>query len=147
VKDEVKAKWVAALRSGKYDQTKGYLRRTKPSKMSGDAPGFCCLGVLCDIAVKEGVIPEPEFDGGSVAIYGVRDEDTYRGSSEVSLPDAVVQWAGLDEGDPQLPATIDPDRLDQIDDFGDPVMVALSDLNDDWDYDFNKIADGIEAHL
>lgn len=33
--------WVAALRSGKYRQTKGYLR---------DQTGFCCLGVGCDLA-------------------------------------------------------------------------------------------------
>lgn len=37
---EKKAAWVAALRSGKYPQTKAALRT---------AAGFCCLGVLCDI--------------------------------------------------------------------------------------------------
>lgn len=37
---EMKAKWVEALRSGKYTQGKGSLH-----------PGncFCCLGVLCDL--------------------------------------------------------------------------------------------------
>ena len=33
-------KWVAALRSGKYEQAKGWLRE-------GDK--FCCLGVACDL--------------------------------------------------------------------------------------------------
>lgn len=33
--------WVAALRSGKYQQAQGALR-------AGD--GFCCLGVACDIS-------------------------------------------------------------------------------------------------
>jgi hypothetical protein len=33
----IKEKWVAALRSGEYKQTKGYLRNKK---------GYCCLGVL-----------------------------------------------------------------------------------------------------
>lgn len=37
---EVKEKWVAALRSDKYEQTKGYLH---------EDVGYCCLGVLCDI--------------------------------------------------------------------------------------------------
>jgi hypothetical protein len=37
---EIKAKWVEALRSGKYEQGQNRLRR-------GDA--FCCLGVLCDV--------------------------------------------------------------------------------------------------
>jgi hypothetical protein len=37
---EVKARWVAALRSGEYKQAKNSLRKQ-------DA--FCCLGVLCDL--------------------------------------------------------------------------------------------------
>lgn len=37
---EVKQKWVEALRSGKYKQGQGYLRK-------GD--NYCCLGVLCDL--------------------------------------------------------------------------------------------------
>lgn len=40
---ELKAKWVEALRSGKYTQTDAFLRR-------GDE--YCCLGVLCDISGK-----------------------------------------------------------------------------------------------
>ena len=39
---KIKKEWVAALRSGKYKQTQGYL--------CADG-GFCCLGVLCDIAI------------------------------------------------------------------------------------------------
>jgi hypothetical protein len=42
---ELKEKWVAALRSGEYAQTKGVLR---------DKEGFCCLGVLCDVAQPDG---------------------------------------------------------------------------------------------
>lgn len=37
---ELKAKWLEALRSGKYDQGTGQLR-------NGNC--FCCLGVLCDV--------------------------------------------------------------------------------------------------
>lgn len=33
-------KWVAALRSGKYEQTREVLH---------DNQGFCCLGVICDV--------------------------------------------------------------------------------------------------
>lgn len=42
---EIKAKWIAALRSGKYSQTKCTLR---------DPAGFCCLGVLCDLMQPTG---------------------------------------------------------------------------------------------
>ena len=45
---EIKARWVAALRSGKYKQTKGFLRCDE---------SFCCLGVLCDVV-------EPEYWNG-----------------------------------------------------------------------------------
>jgi len=38
----LKAKWLEALRSGKYKQGQGRLR--------SDDDKFCCLGVLCDIS-------------------------------------------------------------------------------------------------
>ncbi len=44
MKNELKQKWLEALRSGKYAQGVGFLR-------SGD--NFCCLGVLCDISGKQ----------------------------------------------------------------------------------------------
>ena len=40
---EFKAKWLEALRSGRYLQTREKLR---------DKSGFCCLGVACDISGK-----------------------------------------------------------------------------------------------
>lgn len=47
MKKEIADKWVAALRSGNYKQTTGMLNRNNES--------FCCLGVLCEIAIKDGV--------------------------------------------------------------------------------------------
>lgn len=44
---EIKAKWVAALRGGKYKQGEGCLN-------DGNG-GFCCLGVLCDVQGVEWV--------------------------------------------------------------------------------------------
>ena len=40
MKKNIADKWVAALRSGKYKQTKHSLK---------DEHGYCCLGVLCEI--------------------------------------------------------------------------------------------------
>jgi len=74
MKKRVKRKWVAALKSGKYKQGKRRLR---------DRKKHCCLGVLCEIAVAEGVIPK------------------YKGS-EIFLPLEVQVWAGLDQPDPLL---------------------------------------------
>lgn len=36
----LKTKWIEALRSGKYRQTREILK---------DGKGYCCLGVLCDV--------------------------------------------------------------------------------------------------
>lgn len=42
---EVYKLWIAALRSGKYKQGKGSLK---------EGNKYCCLGVLCDLAIKDG---------------------------------------------------------------------------------------------
>jgi len=54
---EIKKKWVAALRSGKYEQKGGRLKCEN---------GFCCLGVLTDLHQKEigkewGIIQGQEY--------------------------------------------------------------------------------------
>lgn len=40
---EIKKAWIEALRSGKYEQGKGYLKKDG---------AYCCLGVLCEINNK-----------------------------------------------------------------------------------------------
>ncbi len=47
---KLKAKWIEALRSGKYKQTQEYLERLDDD---GKVVGNCCLGVLCRIAKLE----------------------------------------------------------------------------------------------
>lgn len=44
MKAELKAKWIAALRSGEYKQGMGGLRRY----VYGDVV-YCCLGVVCEV--------------------------------------------------------------------------------------------------
>lgn len=89
---EVRAQWCAALRSGAYQQTTGVLHRTQAN---GDRPaGFCCLGVLCELAVKAGVITKQDDDQGCGYIM--------YGDSDTMLPEAVQDWAGLAEYDPEV---------------------------------------------
>jgi hypothetical protein len=66
MKSALKSKWVAALRSGKYKQTKQTLKR---EEADGSA-SFCCLGVLCEIspAVRERVTSS-EILGASALAY------------------------------------------------------------------------------
>lgn len=58
---EIKAKWVAALRSGEYQQGDRQLR---------DGDRYCCLGVLCEVA-DLGITPEGKLPlkGGSYRIF------------------------------------------------------------------------------
>lgn len=44
--EQVMKLWIKSLRSGKYKQTRNLLK--------GESGGFCCLGVLCDLAAKDG---------------------------------------------------------------------------------------------
>lgn len=45
MKQELKTKWITALRSGKYRKSTRVLKRY----FKTTAPGHCCLGVLCEI--------------------------------------------------------------------------------------------------
>jgi len=83
---EVKVKWVAGLRSGEYKQGKDALKK-------GDL--FCCLGVLCDIYMKETgngewIQVKPKLEG---LRYKFIDNEE---SSSVFLINSIKYWAGLD---------------------------------------------------
>src|SRR5580692_6183029 len=78
-KQKVQRKWVRALRSGKYQQGRSKLHNLENQ--------FCCLGVLCDLAVKAGVISTPLVDS-SVGSYSYEDAAYY-------LPVAVRTWSGV----------------------------------------------------
>lgn len=49
---QLKAKWIEALRSGKYKQARGTLREYN-HPLYDPVPRFCCLGVLADIQGAE----------------------------------------------------------------------------------------------
>lgn len=79
----VKTQWLAALRSGEYDQRYWQLR------FGGE---YCCLGVLCDLHAKE-----TGSEWGSLA----DDDDSYLDSTG-SLPAEVITWSGLEDADPEI---------------------------------------------
>lgn len=124
---EVIKKWVDALRSGEYKQTDGALRKED---------GFCCLGVLCDLASQEGVIEEPVFFD-ECCYY------EYEGCEVEDLPDKVQEWAGLSSCNPKFAVIFK--YVDQNDEeYEDEYTTSITQLNDDYGYNFNMLADLIE---
>lgn len=121
---EVKALWTGALRSGEYIQGVHGLHLGNPD---GTAR-FCCLGVLCKLAVDAEVIPEPvrlvnsDPETPFEFRYGALGAVSY-------LPFEVMEWAGVNG----------PDGA-----FHDgPVSSSLARLNDTGS-SFTEIADLIE---
>lgn len=75
---EIKQQWLAALRSGEYEQGQEQLRSMDDK--------FCCLGVLCDLHAK-----------ATGNTWTEQEEDynfSYEDFPEV-LPSVVQEWAGL----------------------------------------------------
>ena len=77
MKEEIKDRWVEALRSGKYQQGQGTLKYGE---------SFCCLGVLCDLHAKETGV-DWEYDPR-------RNAQKYLGNTGVP-PVKVHSWAGI----------------------------------------------------
>jgi hypothetical protein len=124
---EIKRKWVNALRSGTYVQGKGYLKKSVQNDDGPRQDTYCCLGVLCELAVQEGVIPPAGVRPGLLDTrwqYGPEFDQTWS-----DLPSNVVHWADLDNADPIVPGH---GRLSTLNDNGNP---------------FTYIADLIEGNL
>jgi hypothetical protein len=122
---DVKRAWTAALRSGDYTQGKNMLCAVGED----GSKTYCCLGVLAEIAVKEGVI-QP----GHTGISGLR---LYFSGDDMTLPLEVMKWAGLEMPNPW----IGPDPVDSED------RASAAELNDYHDFSFEQIADRIDEYL
>lgn len=120
---EVKQKWVDALRSGKYEQGSGILRYRDR---------FCCLGVLCDLYAQDH--PEAKWAIGEnpVSLIKYYSFDVNEYSQVYYLSPTIYEWAGLDEHNPIV--------------VFQGKKRYLADLND-MGYDFKQIADLIEKNL
>jgi hypothetical protein len=107
--EKARRMWVRALRSGKYGWGKEELH-PKDGK-------FCCLGVLCEVAIKQGIISSyrhhlgilPEkvqnwiglgSDVGDMAIY-IKDEDSLAGINDSAKRNPFTKIANLIEKKPE----------------------------------------------
>lgn len=97
---EIMYRWVAYLEDGTRIQGTGELR--------GATGAQCCLDVLCEIAVEDGIIDPPtqEFPEEEYWYRGVFDDDTpdfrHEWSETSVLPEVVWKWAGLEESNPYV---------------------------------------------
>lgn len=128
---DIKAKWLTALRSGDYKQGQNYLHYTETYD-GQKADYYCCLGVLCDIAVKEGVVEVEEQSDDGV----VRWAYDWSGTMPTSV---VAKWAYATD-------SLNVDRNAWLVPVSDR-LCSLSELNDDRGFSFAQIADVIERNL
>lgn len=130
LRPEVREKWVSALRSGEYPQTTGRLH---------DEDGYCCLGVLCEVAIKEGVsiAKGPRYDGR-----------VFYDDKEDLPPHSVAEWATTG-GDPDPTWALDVEWASlpgETPEYGvhQSDWVELTELNDSAHLTFEQIAYLIE---
>jgi hypothetical protein len=125
MKKAIADKWVKALRSGEYKQVQkrlaAYTDKTKTEV------GFCCLGVLTDLYAKEKNFGRKDYQH----LFNF-DEDTDECIMSV-LPYAVRVWADMDTA---VGMFIKENNR----------VLDLAILNDDWNVDFDGIANTIERN-
>jgi hypothetical protein len=107
--------WVRNLESGLYKQTKDTLCNVAGEGLNTGKKNdsFCCLGVLCDMAVRAGVISKAVTDDDGQMLYD---------GESGTLPKSVIQWAGLRTEDGEY-------ETGKTDAYG-PNTYTLAKLND-----------------
>ena len=127
---EIKEKWLSALRSGEYLQCTGKLH---------DGVGFCCLGVLTDLYIKDTEIGTWSFADIAYTFLSENEDNN------TMLPEEVVEWAGISGSQ----YNSNPD-VGTLNGFGDVSLSALNDGSEEdgiKEHDFEEIATIIENSI
>jgi len=128
---KIKKEWIEALTSGEFDQTTGHLKSRS---------GHCCLGVLCEVAKAHGVVvdrKQPASYGSKKEFYDPALVNPRSDISSGALPDAVQEWSGLNNANPDTDILLDGSQYPQ----------NLAQLNDSGYYTFADIAKVIERNF
>lgn len=116
MKADILERVITALESGNYEQGKGVLRKNDR---------WCCLGVMCDLAVKDGavIVEQKEVSPGvQETFYGQVKAWAY-------LPEEVVIWAGLHyKGEYPSQALEDNEGRGRLGDDPEDTLAAFNDL-------------------
>jgi len=137
---EFAEKWLAALRSGEYQQGRGTLvhMRYKDNTATVGTPEYCCLGVACRI---EGIDPEAMVDRGfpeDIMALTVKVPTSIFGphiDNDTSIPSLGGVLGALNDGNEINTKVKDEEGIDII-------------INpEEKKYSFEEIADWIEANV
>jgi hypothetical protein len=85
VNQDVKKLWVEELRSGRYTQAVGHLYHP--------LEGFCCLGVLTDVYLRESGIC---VDHAALEYEEVIENNSHNRLNEIPSVEILI-WAGLEQ--------------------------------------------------
>lgn len=116
---KLKQEWIDALRSGEYQRTTGTLKWMTYDGVS--TPRHCCLGVLCEIAVKHGKGTWVEDYEDNAFVWN----GEMRSRSRTTLPEAMTTELNITDRE----------------------VRELVDRNDSQRQTFTEIADYIEREL
>lgn len=126
---------VDALRSGEFTQATGTLHRTEED----EPEGYCCLGVACVVAMRNGCAVEEVSNNGENIFRATGDAFD---ESSGYLPKVVVEFYGFDvapNGDPEL----DKDGVSNGR-AREWLVLTATKVNDQLELDFSEIADAFE---
>jgi hypothetical protein len=123
MKKEIAEKWVEALRSGKFNQGRNYLKRT-----TGEEATHCCLGVLCELHNE---LNEETIEESSMWLGETGDKDSVHAfdGATGALSERVQKWSGIKSA------------------IGSVGEDCLTTMNDDAENSFIEIADFIEKNI
>lgn len=114
MKEEIAKLWIADLRSGRYEQGTGFLKRDGK---------YCCLGRLCDISqlgsFKNGA-------NGGLSIFNSNNGEMY---SHV-LPETVMKWASMKSNIGVL--SNDAETLSKYNDSGKSFLEIADLIEQNW---------------
>lgn len=144
---EIALKLADALESGEYAQGRSRLCLVNEN----GSKEFCCLGVLSEIAVQEGVIRR--FEGVDDVAYGSSREDEDGELGYCFPPDSIGVWAELDTpplntiyfdvtGHPKLVWGEEdgPPKREGDYTYDGRIIVGAHELNDHFNFTFAEIA-------
>lgn len=147
---EIKAELVKRLRSGNYIQG-----QEKLATIGDEGERYCCLGVLCEIAVERGIIKRFDqevecWDCDHLDHMVHKVEVHYDHTYDATLPDKVVEWAGMESVDvderPEVSRFDDYEGMGRFEREHPDKVTSLAEMNDTG-VPFIEIAQFIEDNV